>query len=297
LWASLSGWRRTRENDTSVSLAGKLKPTLKYWMETEVHVYGFSVAANVLLSFFPFLIVLVSLCRYVFHWPAAENAIYFALDDTFPGEVGNFLARNLQVTVNSRGPFQVVSVLLLLFTANGVFEPLEVALNRAFGSKENRSFFKNQLVSLGLIFACGTLAVASTTLTALNRDYLKSMAGTDGVAAAAIVTVFFKMVAIPMTMIMLLLVYWLLPNCRVRIERVLPAAVVVGLLLEALKYGMTALWPWLRLKLNREYGPFKYSVAIIFLSFFAAMIVLAGAEWAARAPEEVEDPTPLRERR
>jgi hypothetical protein len=34
-----------------------LAPTFRYWMQTEVHVYAFSVAANVLLSFFPFLIV------------------------------------------------------------------------------------------------------------------------------------------------------------------------------------------------------------------------------------------------
>ncbi|MGH9612567.1 MAG: hypothetical protein ACRD4P_05755 [Bryobacteraceae bacterium] len=34
-------------------------PTVRYWMATEVHVYAFSVAANLLLSFFPFLIVML----------------------------------------------------------------------------------------------------------------------------------------------------------------------------------------------------------------------------------------------
>ena len=43
------------------------KPTLKYWMKTEIHVYGFSIAANALLAFFPFLIVMVSLFRHVLH--------------------------------------------------------------------------------------------------------------------------------------------------------------------------------------------------------------------------------------
>ena len=40
--------------------------TLRYWMQTEVHVYAFSVAANVLLSFFPFLIIMLSLSRRIF---------------------------------------------------------------------------------------------------------------------------------------------------------------------------------------------------------------------------------------
>jgi membrane protein len=36
-------------------------------MKTEVHVYAFSIAANVVLSFFPFLIGMVSVCKNVFH--------------------------------------------------------------------------------------------------------------------------------------------------------------------------------------------------------------------------------------
>ena len=120
-------------------------------METEVHVYGFSIACNVLLSFFPFLIVMVSLCRYVFHWQGAEQAIYLALADYFPGELGDFIQRNLKATIWRRGPFQFTSVLLLLFTANGIFEPLEVALNRVWGAKRHRTFLKNQLISLAQV--------------------------------------------------------------------------------------------------------------------------------------------------
>jgi hypothetical protein len=63
---------------------------------------------------------------------------------------------------------------------------------------------------------------------------------------------------------------------------VVPAAIGVGLLLEALKYANFVVWPWFDRKLSREYGVFRYSVTLIFLGFLAAMLVLAGAEWAAR---------------
>ena len=105
-------------------------PTLRYLMETEVHVFAFSVSAGMLLSFFPFVTVMLSLCRYVFKWRAAVNAIYFTMDDYFPDAFGHFLRRNFEATVESRGPVQIVSLLLLFFTASGIFEPLEVALNR-----------------------------------------------------------------------------------------------------------------------------------------------------------------------
>src|SRR4051812_8483778 len=135
-------------------------------MQTEVHVYAFSVAANVLLSFFPFLIVTMSLSRLFFSERATVGAINLALRDYFPDAFGQFLGRNLP----QRGPTQAVSMMLLLFTANGVFEPLEVALNRIWGIDKNRSFLRNQLVSLGLIFICGGLALCSLMLTALNQE-------------------------------------------------------------------------------------------------------------------------------
>jgi membrane protein len=265
--------------------AGKAaRPTVRYWMTTEVHVYAFSIAANTLLSFFPFLIVMVSLCR-AFRWKGAEGAIFFALSDYFPETASTFIANNLKATLWQVGPLSFVSFFLLFFTANGIFEPLEVAFNRAWGILENRSFVKNQIVSLGLIFICGGLVLASTVLTAINRDILTELTGTNRFSNIATM-LFFKAAAVPISILMLFLIYWLLPNRRLPAIRVLPAAVVVGLLLEGLKYINLLIWPWLYSKLEREYGPFKFSVAIILWSFCASMLVLAGAEWAARDREE-----------
>jgi uncharacterized BrkB/YihY/UPF0761 family membrane protein len=79
----------------------------------------------------------------------------------------------------------------------------------------------------------------------------------------------------------------LLPNRRVPPLRVAPVAILVGLAIELLKYINLLTWPLLKEKLQNEYGPFYISVTIVLLSFLAAMIVLAGAEWAARqAPIE-----------
>jgi hypothetical protein len=47
-------------------------------------------------------------------------------------------------------------------------------------------------------------------------------------------------------------------------------------------------WPWFQRKLESEYHIFQYSVALIFLAFLASMLVLAGAEWAARGHKLAE---------
>jgi len=257
-------------------------------METEVHVYAFSIAVNVLLSFFPFLIVMVSLCHYILHWRGAEAAIYLALQDYFPEPLGGFIQRNLRSTVEHQGPLKVVSVFLLFFTANGIFIPLEVALNRAWGVTKNRTFLKNQLVSLGLIFACGALVLISTVLTAVNREALTEIMGSGERINLVTNLAFFKAAAIPMSILMLFLVYWILPNRDLPPRKVIAPAILVGVMLELLKYLNALTWPWLRVKLEREYGPFAYSVTIILWSFLAAMVILAGAEWAARSQRRRE---------
>jgi membrane protein len=259
--------------------------TFRYWMQTEVHVYAFSVAANVLLSFFPFLIVILSLSRRVFGQQAAAGAIDLALRDYFPDSLGQFLQRNLPQT----GSVELVSVVLLLFTANGIFEPLEVGLNRVWGIRKNRSFFRNQIVSLGLIFICGGLALGSMLLTALNQQSFRVngygnslIQNLAGGSAAWVSLLFFKLAAVPLAVLVLFLIYRYLPNGPTPLKRVLPAAIFVGLLMEVLKYVNTLLWPGFQRKLAREYGVFQYSVTLIFLGFLASMLVLGGAEWAAR---------------
>ncbi len=261
------------------------RPTLAYWMQTEVHVYGFSIAANVLLAFFPFLIVIFSVCRFTLGWSATVDAIELVLNDYFPGAAGDagsffaFIRRNLLATAGSRRAMEIVSVFLLLFAANGIFQPLEVAFNRVWGIARNRSYLRNQLVSLGLIFACGTLALASTVLSGVTVKHL----GVASVAARTAEMALLKTAAIPLGILMLFLVYWLLPNARIPARHVFPAAVVVGLALEVLKYVNMLTWPLWRAKLRAEYGPFTYSVTILLWGFLGAMIVLAGAEWAARS--------------
>src|SRR5215467_11725980 len=217
-----------------------LAPTFRYWMQTEVHVYAFSVAANVLLSFFPFLIVTMSVSRLFFSEQATVGAINLAFRDYFPDALGQFLSRNLP----QRGSTELISLALLMFTANGIFEPLEVALNRIWGIPQNRSFFRNQLVSLALIFACGALALASMMLTALNQQSL--MAGAPGWmhrGAAWISLLFFKLAALPLSVLVLFLIYRFLPNGRPPRHRVIAAAVWVGILMEALKHAIALAWP------------------------------------------------------
>jgi membrane protein len=274
-------------------LFAALGPTFRYWMKTEVHVYAFSIAANVLLSFYPFLIVSVALASRFFSRQTALSAIDLALSDFFPDALGTFLRNNPP----PQGKIEIVSLFLLLFTANGVFEPLEVGLNNVWGIRKNRSFFRNQLVSLSLIFICGGLALGSLLMTASSQESYRHLVGSGPTWLSPSFLTFlpmltFKMAAVPVTILVLFLVYRYLPNGKPPLNRVIPAAIVVGILLEGLKQINKWVWPGFYQKLGREYNVFKNSVTLILIGFLVSMLVLAGAEWSARGHrmDEIEKP-------
>jgi len=258
----------------------RIRPTVHYLFQTEAHVYALATSASVLLAFYPFLMVMTSFCRYVLHSSATERAVYVAIGDFFAGDEGQFVSYNLGVW-SKYHRLDLVAMLLLLITANGIFEPLEVALNRAWGVTENRSYLKNQLISLGFIFMCGGLAILSLMFTGWHHAWI---AGT-GVSAdlgSWVQHLAFKLAAIPFSIFALFLIYWRLPNRKVEPARVLPVALVVGLILEALKYVNRLIATPLQNKLKNEYDIFQHSVTILLWSFVATLVVLAGAHWTAR---------------
>jgi uncharacterized BrkB/YihY/UPF0761 family membrane protein len=226
------------------------------------------------------------LCRYVLHWNAAIEVILQTVANYFPNGFGvDFRGYLLEASYQK---FSWLSVFLLFFTANGIFTPLEVALNHIWKVKANRSFIRNQVISLGLIFGCGILELISVSATALNVNFLKTHASTNPIAANLQV-IAFQLCAIPVTMLMIFLVYWLLPNCKIPWTRLIPASAAVAVMLEVSKYLNILTWPWLRAKLEKDVPPFVQSISIVLWAFVGTMIVLAGAEWAARVRLEPAD--------
>ncbi len=254
---------------------GLVVSTFHYMMRTEVHTFAFSVAANSILSFFPFMVLLMTLVRKVFHSSVMYDVIVELLRDYIPtGQ--DFVIRNLNMLVSARNRAQVFSLVILLFTSTGIFIPLEVALNKVWGFRNNRSYLGNQMVSLGLAFACGTLALLSIAMTAGNRALLEG--ALQGHAPWIVRMVGFltmKAFAIAATIAIFFLIYWLLPNGKVPPLKVLPAAVMMGLLSEALKYAYILALPWLNFQ--EVYGPFALSVSLMFWAFLSGMLLLTGA--------------------
>ena len=278
-------------------------PTLKYLTQTEVHTYAFSVAANAILSFVPFFVLVATITRNVFHSRQMTNVVFQVLESYLP--VWNysdktFILRNMRALLEARltHGIQIVSLIMLVVSSTGIFEPLEVALNKTWGFKTNRSYLKNQLISLGLACGCGILGLISIALTSAAQRTAKpffpqnvelallhrAIGQLEWVAGRIIVHIF----ALAANISIFFFVYWLLPNGKVRARQVFPAAVVVGVLLELAKYVYMLALPVL--DFQSVYGPFYLSVTLIFWAFTAGLLLLGGAHLSASGWEKKTAP-------
>jgi membrane protein/epoxyqueuosine reductase len=265
------------------ALADGLGPTVRYLFGLESHVYACAIAANVLLSFFPLLVLVLTLAR---GWPGAQDLIYVALRDLLPSDPGlsEFVVRNVRAAVESRGG-QLLSAGMLVFSSNGIFVPLEVAQNRLWGFAAHRSYWRNQALSLVLTFACGLLLLAAGLLGSASRQVLRLVLD-PLVEPHTTSLIALKLAALPCSIVALLLIYRLLPNGPVPLGRAVRASLLAGLTMELTRYAY--LWAWPVLGFRRVYGPFFVSVTLLVWGYLSALVVLAGTELAARQPDRTQ---------
>ena len=257
--------------------------TLRYLTRTEAHTFAFSVAANAVLSFFPFMVLLGWLVRNVFHSTIMSTVLGEFFRSLIPirdPDTQDFIARNLKYVINAQHRVRLISIVMLLISSSGVFLPLEVAFNKIWGFGKDRSYLGNQLISLFLAFACGVLALLSVSLAAGHEEVLSFLLrGSQNIFSRVASSVVLEVVEIVASIAIFYLIYWLLPNGKVPARSVLPAAVAMGILWEFAKYAYILALPWL--KFRDVYGPFYISITLMFWAFISGLLVLAGAHLTA----------------
>jgi YihY family inner membrane protein len=248
----------------------------RYMTKTEVHTYAFSVAAQVILSLFPFIVLLLTVAQRVFHSPRLVDVVGQMMSSFLPSNQ-DFVMRNMRVLAFAHTKTKIFSVVMLLITTTGVFLPLEVALNSVWGVRKNRNYIHNQIVSLGLATGVGVLAMASVALSAAQRSVMDFIffGHTNNFVFTFIADSFLRICAVFASIGLFFLIYWGLPNRKIPALAVLPTAIVMGVLWEIAKYLYILALP--HLDFRSIYGPFEVSVGLIMWAFVSGLLLLAGA--------------------
>jgi YihY family inner membrane protein len=249
--------------------------------QTEVHTYAFSVAANVILSLFPFIVMMLTLFRLVLHSRVMDPVVGEMISVFLPANQHFIMEQMIMTLAHPHKSTQLYAVLMLLVSSTGVFLPLEVALNQVWGVRKNRSYLMNQLVSLCLAFAVGVLTVITVAFIAWQQSLLAWVffGHTNNWVYSLLTGGLLRICALAANILLFFLIYWILPNRKVPARAVLPTAIVIGVLWGVAKFLYVLVLP--RLDFQAVYGMFYVSVTLMMWAFLSGLLLLAGAHFSA----------------
>lgn len=272
-----SKWYIWRSNGTAL---------IRYLLDSEVHTFAFSVAANAILSFIPFIVLMYTLARSVFHSDAMVRVIGDMVEYFFPSNQG-FVAASLYAVAPRQG-VQIFSLIMILIACTGIFLPLEVALNQAWGVTKSRNYLLNQTVAFGLAFLMVVLGMGSVYINANARNALAFIffQHVDNFVFKSISFVMLATTTGIASILFFFSIYWLLPNRKVPWRPVFRTAVITGIIWLLSKYIFIAFLP--HLDLRALYGPFYVSVGLLFWAYTSGLIMFAGAQFSVTHLKECE---------
>lgn len=255
------------------------KVLLRYLLDSEVHTFAFSVAANSILSFIPFIVMLYAIAIGVFHSQQMVDVIGDFIKYLLPSNQ-DFVVRNL-ILVAPRQGVRLLSLFMILVSCTGIFLPLEVALNRSWGIAKSRNYLLNQLIALGLALWMVILGVASVLANSAQRSILTAIffGHIDNMVFRFLSESWMGISTAVASILFFFSIYWVLPNRKLPPQPVLRVSIVTGLLWIAAKYLFFALLP--RLDLPGLYGPFSVSVGLLLWAYVSGLLLFAGAQFSA----------------
>lgn len=264
-----SKWYRLRSSCASL---------VRYLLDSEVHTYAFSVAANAILSFIPFIVLLYTIALSVFNSPAMAGVVSEMVHYFFPSNQ-DFIVKYLIVEAPRHG-VQLLSLLMILISCTGIFLPLEVALNQAWGVTKSRNYLLNQVVSLGLAVLMVVLGMGSVLLSTWQRQLLTILFfhHTDNVFYDGINYLWMAISTGVASILFFFSIYWLLPNRKIPAGSVLRTSIITGIIWLLAKMVFVAVLP--HMDLRALYGPFYVSVGLLLWAYISGLILFAGAQFS-----------------
>jgi membrane protein len=242
---------------------------------------GFTLAAAIayyaLFSFFPVVLLMVTVSSFFFSSATAQEEVAAWTERYLPAS-GNLVRANIGQILRARRTVSLLAVLSLLWSGSGVFSALDRAVNRAWDVTEQRPFWRQRLLALGMIVGAGSLlivSVGSTTLFSVVRRLRLSLPGWQ-----LFDHLLPTLLPVILTVSIFFLLYKILPNTTVRWSDVWLGALLAGLGWELAKY----LFTWYLADFagyNLVYGSLALIIAFLAWSYYTGVIFIWGAEFTA----------------
>jgi membrane protein len=198
------------------------------------------------------------------------------------------VAQLIDRAVAARGSVTIIGVVLLLWSALGVFGALSSGISRVFIKAPRRPFWRERLLGLLLLAVTGLMAVASVGLglvTQVAQDAVNATVRFPGASVLFAVLAF--LIPVGLVFFAFLIVYRVVPNRPVETAEVWPGALLATVLWTGLRIGFT-FYATRIAKYDTVFGPIGTGISLLVFLYFSSVVLLLGGELARANLREVE---------
>lgn len=257
--------------------------------------FASSIAYYALLSLFPFFLLVLSVLGSVTSDPNDRAAILAFVLRYFPRQF-EFVTTQLASMEEARIQLGIAGSLLMIWASMGVFGAITSAVNHAWGVDKTPSYLKHKLISFAMLVAASVLLLAGLLLvTAVNLIEARWFAVVALQSPKLTVLHHFAVqwASTAVFIAVVGLIFYFVPNAKVRFRDVWVGAVVTGLLWRAALWGFS----WYVRDLSRFshiHGSIAAVVVFLIWIYTSAVLLLYGVEVTAanarlrrHRPEEI----------
>ena len=257
--------------------------------------FASSIAYYALLSLFPFFLLLLSILGSVTSDPNDRAKILEFVLRYFPRQF-DFVTTQLASMQEARIRLGIAGSLLMIWAAMGVFSAVTSAVNHAWGVEKTPSYLKHKLIAFTMLVCASVLLLVGLLLVSAvdlieARWFAVVALNSPRLAVLHHFAVHWATTALFIAVVGL--IFYFVPNAKVRFRDVWVGAVVTGLLWRA------ALWvfSWYvrdMSRFNHIHGSIAAVVVFLVWIYTSAVLLLYGVEVTAanarlrrHRPEEI----------
>ena len=260
-----------------------LREAVREWQEDKASLLAAALAYYTVFSITPLLVIAIAIAGAVFGQDAAEGEIVQQINQLV-GQQGaevieTALANADRPEVSSVA--SIISVIVLLVGASGVFAQLQEALNTVWNVKAKPNagiwgFIRKRLFSFGIVLAIGFLLLVSLILSAvlsgIGKLQIDVLPGFTPLWQLLNFAVSFGFISL-----LFALIYKYLPDAKIHWKDVWVGAIITALLFTLGKF-LIGLYLG-RGTLGSAYGAAGSLIVFLAWVFYSAQILLFGAEF------------------